>query len=82
MKTSVNNLSLNLLKCMNNETDFIILCLGSKKCIGDTLGCVVGSLLKYKYKISNYCYGDFNNNVTSKNLDEIVAFINYKHHAK
>lgn len=79
MKKSINNLAINLFKYLEGDTKFIILCLGSNKCVGDSLGCVVGSLLKYKYKIDNYCYGDLNSNITTNNLDNILLLIRRRH---
>lgn len=82
MKEEVNNLMLNLVKYMGYNNDFIILCLGSKKCNGDSLGCLVGSLLKYKYNIKLCCYGDYINNVNSKNIQFIYNLIKNTHKNK
>lgn len=78
-KEKVLNLAIKLVNLLNCDKDFIILCLGSKNCAGDSLGCLVGSILKYKYNISNYCYGDLIYNVNNKNLTNILEFIRKKH---
>ena len=79
-KEKVLNLALKLAKVLNFDNDFIVLCIGSKNCAGDSLGCIVGSILKYKYNIDNYCYGDLIYNVNNKNLTKILEFIRKRHY--
>lgn len=81
-KYVVNNLAFKLLSYLKYDLDFIVLCVGSSKCIGDSLGCVVGSLLKYKYKIPNFCYGDFECNVSGANIEHYLDIINKYHFDK
>ena len=81
-KYYINNIALKLVKYLNFDNNFIVLCLGSKKIKNDSLGCIVGSLLKYKYNIPVYCYGDLNNNITASNLRNIIKLISLKHNNK
>lgn len=81
-KYNVENLALELIKYLHYDLDFVILCLGSSNCIGDCLGCVVGSLLKNKYNIPNYCYGDLENNINKSNLETFVSLISHRHAGK
>lgn len=78
MKIDVNNIVLKLLEYCKNES-FVVLCLGTRKVSVDSLGCIVGSLLKNKYKIKNFCYGDYLSNVTSTNVEDVVKLILAKH---
>lgn len=49
------------------------ICIGSNKVIGDSLGPLVGSFLKEKYRSNDNIkiYGDINNPVTFKNIEYI-----------
>ena len=63
---------------LSNEKP-VFLCVGSDKVVGDCLGVFVGELLKKKYKINGFIYGDFNVNINANNLKEIVQEIKKKH---
>ena len=78
-KVEVNNLVFKIFEHLGSDLDFVVLCVGSSKCVGDSLGCAVGSLLKYKYKIPNFCYGDMDKNVDRTNIEKYVNFIYDKH---
>ena len=57
----------------------VFLCVGSDKVIGDSLGVLVGELLKTKYKINGYIYGDLDCPVTAKNLKKTIVEIKNNH---
>ena len=57
----------------------VFLCVGTEKVISDSVGAMVGEILKKKYKINGYVYGDFDQNVTAKNLTEIISEIKLQH---
>lgn len=78
-KIDVNNLAFKIFEHLGSNLGFVVLCVGSSKCVGDSLGCAVGSLLKYKYKIPNFCYGDMDKNVDRGNVEKYVEFISRKH---
>lgn len=81
-KYIINNLAYELLAHLGRDLNFVVLCVGSNKCVGDSLGCVVGSLLKSKYKIPNFCYGDINCNVDRVNIRHYLNIINKYHFNK
>ena len=57
--------------------DKIILCIGTSKCIGDSLGPIVGEYLYNNIKKSNvYVLGNLKNNITYQNIDVILNRIN------
>lgn len=57
----------------------VFLCVGSDKVVGDCLGVLVGELLKTKYKINGFIYGDLDNSVNAKNLKETIKKIKNNH---
>ena len=64
---------------LTKEEKPVFLCVGTEKVVCDSVGVVVGEILKTKYKINGYVYGDFDNNVTAKNLLETVKNIKIQH---
>lgn len=54
----------------------IILCLGSDKVIADSLGPIVGELLKTKYNINTPVFGSLNRTISSSNINEYYEHIN------
>ena len=62
---------------MNKNLNKIILCIGTSKCIGDSMGPMVG---EYLYNNINkkgiYVYGNLKNNITYQNIDSILNKIN------
>lgn len=57
----------------------IILCVGSDKVTGDSLGPLTGYMLTDIYNVSTYVYGTLNAPVTASNLSTTVAFIKTRH---
>ena len=57
----------------------VFLCVGTEKVVADSMGAIVGEILKKKYKINGYVYGDFDQNVTAKNLQQIIKDIKLSH---
>jgi len=56
------------------NTDTIIICIGTDRCIGDSLGPVVGSILKYK-NFPLPVYGTINEPIHALNLDKKLSDI-------
>ena len=55
----------------------VILCIGTSKCIGDSLGPLVGENLYNKINKSNiYIFGNLKNNITYQNVDIVLSKIN------
>ncbi|MDD3946290.1 MAG: spore protease YyaC [Clostridia bacterium] len=59
----------------------VILCIGSSGVSGDSLGPLVGELLKEKYNIKAYVYGSLSKPVNGINYERYVDFIQEKHSA-
>lgn len=61
-----------LRRIMRLEKEIIIFCVGTDRCTGDSLGPIVGTKLKEK-KIKDFIvYGDLENPIHAKNLNESV----------
>lgn len=68
----------------NDKEEIVIVCVGSDRVTGDSLGPFVGQLLKKHsiYKIIKnkvHIYGTLNEPVTARNLEQVVEEINGKH---
>ena len=62
---------------MNKEINKVILCIGTSKCVGDSLGPIVGEILCKKINKSNiYIFGNLKNNITYQNVDIVLNRIN------
>ena len=59
----------------------VILCIGSSGVSGDSLGPLVGELLKQKYNVRAYVYGSLSKPVNGINYERYVDFIQEKHHS-
>ena len=57
----------------------IFMCVGVDSVIVDSLGPIVGELLKNKYMIPAYVYGDLEYNITATNLTYVKNFIDIVH---
>ncbi|GAA0101426.1 hypothetical protein UT300012_21410 [Paraclostridium bifermentans] len=67
-------------KLQNNwNDDIVVVCIGSSKVIGDSVGPRVGSILLHDDRFTRPVYGTMENPVQSFNLKSIVDFINMKH---
>lgn len=61
----------------NNNLKKVILCIGTSKCIGDSLGPLVGESLYKKINSSNiFILGNLKNNITYQNVGIILNKIN------
>ncbi|ADL69686.1 spore protease YyaC [Thermoanaerobacterium thermosaccharolyticum] len=58
--------------------DSVILCIGTDKCIGDSLGPIVGDMLSKMVNGINV-YGTLKNPIHAINLEENIAYIKRKH---
>ncbi|NLZ24876.1 MAG: DUF1256 domain-containing protein [Clostridiales bacterium] len=57
----------------------VILCIGTKEVTGDRLAPLVGTLLKSKYNIPAFVYGDLNYDVNGLRLKETASFVKRAH---
>ena len=64
---------------LQSEYKPVFLCVGTEKVIGDCVGVLVGEILTNKYKINGFIYGNFNENITAKNLNETIVKIKKLH---
>ena len=71
-----NNISKVLAREINNSHQKVFLCVGTNKCIGDSLGPRVGQILSQKIKRNNvYVFGNLEQNVTYNNINIILEEI-------
>lgn len=73
----MSNFESKLRKAWNN--DVVVLCIGSSKVIGDSIGPRVGSALLHSDNFSKPVYGTIQNPVHSFNIKSTVEFIKAKH---
>ncbi len=64
---------------INKRSKPVFLCVGTDKVVGDSLGALVGEILKYKYQINGYIYGTLDHNITANNLAETIKEIKAIH---
>lgn len=57
----------------------IFMCIGSDKVVGDSLGVIVGELLKQKPMFRGRVYGDMSSPINRKNLNNAINEIRTKH---
>lgn len=57
----------------------VVICIGSSGVSGDSLGPLVGELLKEKYNVRAYVYGSLSRPVNGVNYEKYVDFITQKH---
>ncbi len=57
----------------------IFICIGSDKVVGDSLGVIVGELLRQKPQFKNRVYGDMSNPINRSNLKTVLKDIRSKH---
>lgn len=67
-----------LYKCNPLERTPILICVGSDMILGDSLGPLVGTMLKRK-KISSYIYGTLNYPITAKEVEYAKTYIKQMH---
>ncbi len=63
-----------------NQAPVIVVCVGSDLAIGDSLGPIVGSMLKYKtYRSNFFLYGTLASPVTAKEVGYLREFLKETH---
>lgn len=75
-KNALNKVLSNKLK---KDSSIVILCIGTDRSTGDSLGPLVGHKLKLLLKDNVHLYGDLKEPVHAKNLNETINMINEKH---
>ena len=76
---NVMNLAGKLYARLQGNTNIVFLCLGTSKLLADAFGPMVGSLLKTKYNIATFVYGDLNRNINAINIDEYLSMVRRFH---
>lgn len=57
----------------------VVMCVGSDKVVGDSLGVIVGEILKHNSNFKGHVYGDLNTPINRTNLKEMSEKIREKH---
>ena len=57
----------------------VFMCIGSDKVVADSLGPMVGEMLKKKYEIPAYIYGTLDYNINAHNLNVCYNYISTMH---
>lgn len=65
-----------------NHNNLVFLCVGNSNVWYDSFGPIIGSLLKEKFNIPCFVYGNITNNINSKNLNSYIKWINKIHFDK
>lgn len=68
-----------IIQAIKENKEIIILCIGTDRSTGDSLGPIVGDKLKFLVRDNIYIYGNLENPVHAKNIAEINDFILKKH---
>lgn len=65
----------------NDNEDIVLLCIGTDRMIGDSLGPIVGSLLRQSFPGTHpfHIYGTLQNTVHAQNLPEVIHLLQSKH---
>lgn len=66
----------------DNQDHIIILCIGTDKCTGDSLGPIIGSNLNIENNKNVHIYGTLKNPVHAKNLNNTINELNKKYKSK
>ncbi len=77
-KYSDENVFQSLLECNKDGLKPIFVCIGSDLVLGDSLGPLVGTLLKKK-KLSSYVYGTLNFPITAKEIEYVKVYLKQMH---
>ena len=64
---------------INTKIKPVFMCVGSDKYVADSLGPIVGEMLKKKYNINAYVYGSLDYNINAKNLNLCYNYIRTIH---
>ena len=57
----------------------IVVCIGCDRVVGDSLAPIVGDILKNKYNLPTYVYGDLKCNITAQETNDIVSKVKMWH---
>lgn len=57
----------------------VFLCVGTDRVVCDSIGAITGELLKNKFKVNAYIYGDLDFNIDANNLDNTINHIKKMH---
>ncbi|WP_373897219.1 spore protease YyaC [Haloimpatiens sp. FM7315] len=69
-------LSQKIINALNLNKEIVILCIGTDRSTGDSLGPLVGEKLKFLVRNNLYIYGNLGNPVHAKNLCSVLKTIN------
>ncbi len=65
--------------CEPEDRQLVIVCFGTTAISGDSLGPVVGTMLREKYNVPAFVYGTEEHTVNGKNMTEWISFITSVH---
>lgn len=65
-----------ILPVLKEHRPVVIICIGSDRSTGDSLGPIVGEKLKFLSRKNIFIFGDLKNPVHAKNIDETIKEIN------
>lgn len=68
-----------LIQVIKDNRDIVILCIGTDRSTGDSLGPIVGDKLKFLVRDHVFLYGNLENPVHAKNISEINSLIIKNH---
>ncbi|MEG0051053.1 MAG: spore protease YyaC [Terrisporobacter sp.] len=68
-----------LVQAIKDNKDIVILCIGTDRSTGDSLGPIVGDKLKFLVRDRVFIYGDLEHPVNAKNISDTYNFIINKH---
>jgi len=65
--------------CQKKTKPLVVLCIGSDRLTGDSLGPLVGHHLTVSHGADTFVYGTLERPVTAKNLTDTIAFLKTRH---
>ncbi len=78
-KMNSHSFACDILKEIYDKPAPVFLCVGSSRCVADSLGPLVGEYLTKKHNIATFVYGNLEKNIDRGNLSEYVEFVKEKH---
>lgn len=78
-KMNTHSFACDILKEIYDKPAPIFLCVGSSRCVADSLGPLVGEYLIKKHNVPVFVYGNLEKNIDRRNLLEYIELIKEKH---
>lgn len=77
--TSLAKIATRLLGLLIKNRSVVVLCIGSDRLVGDSLGPLCGQYLKYHFDTPCFVYGCLANPINALNLADTLQYINIRH---